>query len=72
MPQKYLKIQLLIIDFNRTTTYNINVFFTPFYLIILKLNNELCEELPELFQMADPYGFMTNLCAGINRFPDNN
>jgi len=47
-----------------TTTYNIHVFFKPFSLIILQLNNELSEELPELFQMANTYNFITELVPG--------
>lgn len=39
-------------------------FFTPFSLIILQLNNELSEELPELFQMVNTYNFITELVPG--------
>jgi hypothetical protein len=35
-----------------------------FYLIILKLNNELSEDLPELYQMVNPYNFMSQLVPG--------
>jgi hypothetical protein len=44
-----------------------------FSLIILKLNNELCEEQLKLLLMVSPYNFMSERVLGNKySFPDNN
>jgi len=42
------------------------VVFALFSLFILQLNNELCDEMPELFKMANPYNYIAGLVHEIN------